>query len=402
MNENPITARAEWSEDRLKQWRASSDVQSRVPDLGVLTVPVLDAENRIQRLIHVGDETESVRDVDYQNGSVETVLVIGGAGYIGSVLVRELLDEGYTVRVLDTLIYGDHGIAELRSNDRFTFIEGDMRSIEDVVDALEGADAVVHLGALVGDPASAIDPKKTLEINYHSTKLVAEICKYHQINRFLFASTCSVYGKSTRPDGLLTEQSDLNPVSLYAKSKIESEKALLEMSEGNFSPTILRMATIYGLSPRMRFDLVVNILTAKAHHEGVIPIYGGDQYRPNVHVRDAARAYIACLEAPIQDIDGEIFNVGSNEQNYQIGEIGEIINECFPNADIDWQREKEDERSYRVDFTKIRDILNYEVQETIKSGVQEITSELEKGRFDNYESDNYNNYRTIDNIFEPR
>jgi nucleoside-diphosphate-sugar epimerase len=156
------------------------------------------------------------------------------------------------------------------------------------------------------------------------------------------------------------------------------------------------MATIYGLSPRMRFDLVVNILTAKAHHENVVPIFGGDQYRPNVHVRDAARAYIACLEAPIGDVSSEIFNVGCTEQNYQIGEIGEIIADEFPEANIDWQREKEDERSYRVDFSKIHDVLDYEVCETVASGSREIAAALSEERFQDYTEEKYSNYRTIE------
>lgn len=399
MNDDPLWIRASWTDDRIEQWQSTDRVQSKLPQVGGITVPVLDENSRIQDVLYVQDETAENRAINRPNGSVETVLVIGGAGYIGSVLDRELLHQGYTVRVLDNLLYGDHGISDLRSNDRFSFVDGDMRSIEDVVEAINGVDAVIHLGALVGDPASAINPQKTLEINYHSTKLVAEICKYHQINRFIFASTCSVYGKTTSPDGLLTETSKLNPVSLYAKSKIESERALLNMSDESFSPTIFRMATIYGMSPRMRFDLVVNVLTAKAHYENVVPIFGGDQYRPNVHVRDAARAFVACLEAPIEDVDTEIFNVGSNEQNYQIGKIGEIVADCFPDADIDWQQEIEDERSYRVDFSKVRDTLDYEVEETIESAVREIAEALEANEFADYTDDRYSNYRTIENVY---
>ena len=396
MTDDPLFIRASWSEATVDQWLHSDERQQRLPSIGAITIPVVDEDDAIVDIVHVRSSGEIVQELDAPTNSVETVLVIGGAGYIGSVLTQELLAAGYSVRVLDNLLFGDESIAEFRDEDRFSFVEGDMRSIETVVDAIKGVDAVVHLGALVGDPASASDPQKTLELNYHSTKLVAEICKYHQINRFIFASTCSVYGKSTRPDGLLTEESELNPVSLYAKSKIESEKALLEMSDETFSPTIFRMATIYGLSPRMRFDLVVNILTAKAHHEGVVPIFGGDQYRPNVHVRDAARAYVDCLETPIEDVGSEVFNIGSNEQNYQIGEVGEIIADCFDDADIDWQREKEDERSYQVEFSKAHDVLGFEAQETIESGCLEIKSALENDEFDDYTDDKYSNYRTVE------
>jgi nucleoside-diphosphate-sugar epimerase len=271
-----------------------------------------------------------------------------------------------------------------------------MRSIEAVTDAITGVDAVIHLGALVGDPASGINPQKTLEMNYHSTYMIASICKYHQINRFIFASTCSVYGRSHDSETLLDEEDELNPVSLYAKTKIESEQALLDMADGNFSPSIFRMATIYGLSQRMRFDLVVNILNAKAHFEDVVPIFGGKQYRPNIHVRDAAKAYAAALEAPIKDVGGEVFNVGSNEQNYKIEEIGKKISEVYPDSDIDWHREKEDERSYQVDFTKIYETLEYEVEETIESASREIKEALEAGRFEDYTDEKYSNYKTLE------
>ncbi|WP_276255732.1 NAD-dependent epimerase/dehydratase family protein [Halomontanus rarus] len=327
--------------------------------------------------------------------NVQTVLVIGGAGYIGSVLSRQLLEAGYDVRVLDALLYGRHGVETLLDDDRFTLIEGDMCRIDDVVDAIQDVDAVIHLGALVGDPASSINSQKTLEMNLHAVKLAASICKYHQVNRFLFASTCSVYGRDEN-DGLLTETSVLNPVSLYAQTKIESERALLEMADANFSPTILRMATIYGLSPRMRFDLVVNILTAKAYETNEIPIFGGDQYRPNVHVADAAQAYIDCLEAPIDDVSNEIFNVGSNEQNYRVAEIGEMISEQFQDATIDRQPENEDERSYRVDFSKIEARLGYSVDRTITDGCLEIKQAMEHGRFSDYTGSQYSNYKTLE------
>ena len=195
---------------------------------------------------------------------------------------------------------------------------------------------------------------------------------------------------------MLTETDELNPVSLYAQTKIESERALFELSDENFSPTVLRMATIYGLSPRMRFDLVVNVLSAKAHHEGVVPIFGGSQYRPNVHVADAARAYIDCLEAPIDRISGEIFNVGSNEQNYRIEELGRIVASRFPGATVDLQRDKEDDRSYCVDFSKIREALGYEVERTVADGVDEMKAELEAGQFEDPGAPKYSNYKTLE------
>jgi len=398
MNDSPVRVYESWSEERVQDYVDQSEVSDKMPPQGALTAPVIDDEDRVVDYVYLSENgaQRPTRKTGSSSGSAETVLVIGGAGYIGSALCRELLENGYTVRVLDTLLYGDYGISDIRDHDRFTLVEGDMRSIETVVEGIKGADAVVHLGALVGDPASGIDPQKTLEINYHSTKMIAEVCKYHQINRLIFASTCSVYGKAEH-DELLTESSSLNPVSLYAQSKIQSEQALLDMEDENFSPTVFRMATIYGLAPRMRFDLVVNILSAKAHFEGTVPIFGGDQYRPFVHVRDAARAYLDCLEAPISDVSGTVFNIGSNDQNHRVIEVGEIVSESFPSADLDHQADKEDERSYQVDFTRAAEVLGFEPDWTVRSGVEDIKDALEAGEFDDYTLDKYSNYKTVSN-----
>jgi nucleoside-diphosphate-sugar epimerase len=395
VNTDPIVAYDSWDEETFAAKITEDMVRQHISDPRVLTVPVLDEDDRIVSVTHVNADGEQVSTEQIPT-PVETVLVIGGAGYLGSQLCRELLSRGYSVRVLDSLLFGTVGINDLLDKEDFTLIEGDMRSIDMVVEGIKGADAVIHLGGIVGDPASAIDPEETIELNYHATKMIANVCKYHQINRFIFASSCSVYGKSSSPEELLTEESELNPVSLYAQTNINSEQALRELEDDTFSPTIFRMATLYGYSPRMRFDLVVNILTAKAHHENVVPIFGGDQYRPNLHIRDAARAYAECLEAPLSDVGGEVFNVGSNEQNYQISEVGEIIADCFPDADIDWQREKEDERSYQVDFSKIERVLDYEVKETIAGAVEEIKDRFEDGEFEDYSEDQYSNYRTVE------
>jgi nucleoside-diphosphate-sugar epimerase len=400
MNDDPLYVYESWPDERIEEWLSEPTVQEAAPKHRVFVIPVLDEDEAVVDFIYITKDNKILSEPATAETSVERVLVIGGAGYIGSVLSRMLLDRGYEVTVLDNLLYGRHGIEKFLDEESFTLIEGDMRSIETVMEAIQGVDAVVHLGGLVGDPASSIDPQKTLELNYHSTKMIAEICKYHQINRFVFASTCSVYGRSESSSDLLTEQSPLNPVSLYAKSKIKSERALLDIRDGNFSPTIFRKATVYGLSPRMRFDLVVNILSAKAHDEGTIPIFGGEQYRPNVHVADVAQAYIDCLESPIEDVDGEVFNVGSEEQNYQIEEIGEIVSKCFPEAEIDVQRGKEDERSYRVDFKKIEDILGYEAERTVQDGCLEIKKALESDQFENYSSEEYSNYKTLENSVE--
>ena len=396
MNDDPVALEA--GVDEGPRDVGSSEVQrvrERTHSDDTLLVPVLDDEETVVDVRWLtADGRQRRRDADSAPKAVDSVLVVGGAGYIGSVLCRQLLDRGYDVRVLDKVFYTDESLADLREHERFSFTRGDMRSIPTVMEAIEGVDAVVFLAALVGDPASAIDSRRTLELNYHSLKLMADVCKYHQVNRFVFASTCSVYGESDAAD-LLSETDDINPVSLYGKTKVSAEEALLSMTDENFAPTILRKGTVYGLSPRMRFDLVVNVLTAKAVNEGEIPIFGGDQYRPMVHVADAARAYVRCLEAPLEDVRGQVFNIGSNEQNYRIEELGEIVEDCIPGAEIERQAGQTDDRSYRVDFSKAREVLGYEAERTVRDGCLEIADALRSGDIADYERDVYNNYRTV-------
>ena len=324
--------------------------------------------------------------------AIYNVTVIGGAGCIGSVLVRKLLDHGYRVTVLDALLYGDESIRDLYGRDGFEFIPGDMRNIEHVVQALQYADAVVHLGALVGDPACALDEKLTLEINLAATRMIAEAARGFGVQRFVFASTCSVYGAS---DQILDERSALNPISLYARTKIASERLLLGLDDDRFAPVILRFGTIYGWSSRPRFDLVINLLAAKAACEKSISIFGGDQWRPFVHVDDAAEAVLKCLEAPLRAVKGQVFNVGSDEQNYRIAQLGDIIKELMPDVEVSHKGEDTDRRNYRVSFAKIRHRLGFAPRHTVADGILEIKAAIEEGRIRDYRDAHYSNYKTL-------
>ena len=241
----------------------------------------------------------------------QTVLVTGGAGYVGSWLVRKLLDRDYRVRVLDSFLYGGHGLAEIAGHPRLEIIEGDIRHLGSVARAVKGVDGVIALAALVGDAACDLDPEETEAINYESVRLLADACRRQGVPRFVFASSCSVYGANS--DLVLNEGSWLNPVSLYARTRIQSEEMLLKHSE-SLGVVILRLATVFGLSPRMRFDLIVNTLTMHAIHKGAMQVFGGNQWRPNLHVQDAADAFILGLEAPAEKVEKGVFNVGSNEQ----------------------------------------------------------------------------------------
>ncbi len=327
-----------------------------------------------------------------QTREVRNVLVIGGAGYIGSGLLPKLLDKGYKVRLLDLLLYGTEPIEGLLTHPRLEVVRADFRAIDKVVEAMRGMDAVIHLGAIVGDPACALDEELTIEVNLMATRMIAEVAKGSGVNRFIFASTCSVYGAS---DELLDERSALNPVSLYARSKIASERVLKRMADETFAPTLLRFGTIYGLSGRTRFDLVVNLLTAKAIVEGRITVSGGDQWRPFVHVDDAALAVFKALEAPLPAVHNKVFNIGSNDQNYTISQVGEAIQRLVPTAELIDIEFDGDRRNYRVNFSKVQQTLGFVPQWTLEQGINQVVEAIRDGKVVDYTNAKYSNVKFL-------
>ena len=341
-----------------------------------------------KRITHIEDQ----KLAKSQETSIQRVLVIGGAGYIGSALLPMMLQKGYKVRLLDMLLFGTEPIEDLLDHPNLEIMQADFRLIDKVVEAMQDVDAVVHLGGLVGDPACALDEELTVEINVMATRLIAEVAKGSGVGTFIFASTCSVYGAS---DQLLDERSELNPVSLYARSKIASEKVILKMADHTFTPVILRLGTIYGLSGRTRFDLVINLLTAKAYIDGEITIYGGDQWRPFLHVSDAGRAIMMILDSPPGLVSNQIFNVGSNEQNYMINQVGEIIQNLIPSAKIIHLGDDADKRNYWVNFNKIRGALGFSPEWTVEDGVKQVIEALESGKVRDYRDAKYSNVKFL-------
>jgi len=332
---------------------------------------------------------ERKRNLLKSTRKIKNILVVGGAGYIGSVLVKHLLKENYNVKVLDSLIYGYQPLKDLYDNSNFEFIKGDFRNVECVVKTTKDMDAVIHLGAIVGDTACTIDEDLSLEINTAATMLIRQVCKGYGIKKFLYASTCSVYGASS---DIINEKSALNPVSLYARSKIESENAILSLSSSAFAPTIMRISTAFGLSSRPRFDLVINLLTAKAIKEGKISIFNKLQWRPFIHIEDIANAILLLLEAPLEVIGGEIFNVGSDNMNYQISDVGNKIKKIIPRTEIEYIEINEDPRNYRVSFEKIKNMIGFFCRKDLDDGIIEIKKAIENGSISDYKDPKYNNY----------
>lgn len=341
-------------------------------------------------------EREVLRDLGAVSGvqvrDPRSVLVVGGAGYIGSVLVRRLLDGGSRVRVLDRLLYGEDSLVDLYNRPNFELVQGDFRNVEAVVRAVQGMGSIVHLGAVVGDPACALDEEFTFEVNLAATRMIAEVGKGYGIRRFLFASSCSVYGAS---DETVNERSQLAPISLYARTKAESEKLLLSIMSDGFSPVLLRFATVCGMSHRPRFDLAVNLLAAQAIFDKKINIFGGDQWRPFVHVDDIASAIIHCLEAPVEAVSGQVFNVGYDAGNYRLIQIVELIRRVVPDVEVSVHHGVEDQRNYRVSFEKIKRTLGFEASNTVGDAITDIVEAVKTGRITDYRRPEYSNVKWL-------
>jgi nucleoside-diphosphate-sugar epimerase len=318
----------------------------------------------------------------------EIVLVVGGAGYLGSALVPLLVDNGYRVRVLDSLLFGKESLRGVAHNPHFELIAGDTRDIRVVVQAMKGCHSVVHLAAIVGDPACEENPQLAAEVNRAATRMLIDVSRGFGIERFLFASTCSVYGAS---EFLMDEQAQVAPISLYARTKLDSEQLLLEAQSGAFHPTILRLATLFGVSPRPRFDLVVNLLTARAIRAGKITIFNGEQWRPFMHVFDAARAFQTCLDANnLHVISGEIFNAGSYGLNHRLSEVAQAISGIVPTVEVE-RVENADRRNYRVTFDKIHTRLGFTCERSLEQGIREMAEMVRSSPVADFNTEMFNN-----------
>lgn len=320
------------------------------------------------------------------------VLVIGGAGYIGSHTIDLLLRGGKQVRILDRLMYGRQPIQEFLDNPNLELIEGDATDIAKLTQAMKGASAVVHLAGLVGDPACAVDTDFTRHTNIIATRMAKEVAHSMGIQRFVFASSCSVYGVSDRE---VCETDELNPVSLYAQTKIDSERELLASQRDDFFVTILRFATVFGHSSRPRFDLVGNLFTAQAMTDGLITVIGPNQWRPFIHVRDLARAIVLVLQSEPALVQSQIFNVGDRRLNLTIQQLAERIQTVcsrYRDVHISTTQNPQDLRNYAVSFDKIQSMLGFRAETSIDEGVDEMAAALHGGKYLHYRDQVYSNF----------
>jgi nucleoside-diphosphate-sugar epimerase len=320
------------------------------------------------------------------------ILVTGAAGYIGSVLVRQLLKKGYAVKGFDILNFGGESLVDVYSEPKFEFVRGDIRNRDAIQSAVRDVDAVVHLAAIVGDPACAQQPAIARDTNWTASRDLFDMCSQERrVKRFVFASTCSNYGKMDGDD-YVTENSPLRPVSLYAELKVEFERYLLgSQVRQDFAPTALRFSTVYGLSPRLRFDLTVNEFVREIAMGKELQIFGEQFWRPYCHVQDLAGSCILVLESAADKVRQNVFNVGDTSENYNKRMIADEITKLVPTAKIKYIHKDEDPRNYRVDFSKIKNELGFNISKTLVDGIREIYKLLVDGILRDPYSNSYKN-----------
>ena len=309
-----------------------------------------------------------VRPYGDSNPMSQRVLLTGNAGYLGTSLVTLLRERGHVVQGIDAYLFRD---CALRPFMTVPTLDKDIREIER--EDVEGFDAVIHLAGLSNDPMGSLNPEVTYEINYEATVRLAELAKAAGVRRFLYASSCSVYGSAG--EGILTEDSPQNPVTPYAKSKVLSEEALTQLADETFAPTFLRPATAYGVSPMIRFDLVLNNLVAWACATGKVLLKSdGGSWRPVVHAEDIGRAYVAVLEAPVETVWCRAYNVGRDDDNFRIRDLARVIVDGIPGSKLEFaEGAGPDKRSYRVSFERIHNELpSFQPQFTAARGTQEV------------------------------
>ena len=323
------------------------------------------------------------------------ILLVGGAGYVGSVLAEELLERGYAVKILDRLYYGDVGLREIR--DRIELVVADMRVLPP--NLLEDVDAVVNLGGLSNDPTAEYNPEANYEMNTLATQALAEMCRSVGVRRFVFASSCSIYDRGVGNDDkdvIQDEETHVEPRAAYSSSKREAEKVLLGMAGDDFCPVILRKGTVYGFSQRMRYDLVVNTFVKFALSRGDLNLhYGGEMWRPLVDVRDAARAYILAIQAPKDIVRGQIFNVSC--RNYRISELALRVREALRQVGIDPEIHADygykGVRSYRVSMQKIEHVLGFRPKVSVEESVTDMVAKIRQYGYTDFDNPRYYNIR---------
>lgn len=325
----------------------------------------------------------------------QTILVTGGAGYVGSILLRRLLQSGYRVLCIDCLRYGGWPLVEIWDHPSFMFLRVDITNYDDIDDIFKRnqIDGIVHLAAIVGDPACKLEPELARKTNLDASIHLLEQAKQYHVPRFVFASTCSNYGKMKDSSGFVDENSPLHPVSLYAELKVSFEQLLLNKNNQvkGFHPTVLRFSTVYGMSPRMRFDLTVNEFTKEFALGRELVVFGENYWRPYCHVSDFSQAIMTVLTSPADKVSNNVFNVGDSTQNFTKKMIVNELMKQIPDGRVKYVQAGEDPRDYRVVFDKISYTLGFHITKTVPEGILNMLSCLRQGVIEDPDDQRYYN-----------
>ena len=326
---------------------------------------------------------------------IQSVLVTGGGGYVGSVLVPKLLSQGYKVRALDLFIYGHDVLDAVAGDSNLDIITGDIRDNSTLKSSVEGCDSVIHLACISNDPSFELNPELGKSINYDAFIDLVDVSKKAGVKRFIFASSSSVYGIKDEPE--VTEDLTLEPLTDYSKYKAMCEDVLMDAREEGFATLILRPATVCGYSPRQRLDVIVNILTNHAVNKRKIKVFGGEQKRPNIHIEDMTDLYAKCLEFTNEAIDGKVFNAGY--ENQRVNELADMVQGAVgDDIQIEWSP-TDDNRSYHVSSRKIREELGFEPKHSIEEAIKDLVGAFDQGLLpESMKDERYYNIRTMQKI----
>ena len=359
-------------------------------------VPVVNNNKEVKDMIPVERvlgalENKSLKQNNNKKKKLPKILILGGAGFIGTVLTSKLLEKNYHVTILDQLIY-DHKIIKknFKNKRNLNFILGDVCNLNTQIKAIKEIDIVVYLAEIVGDSVCGAKPEDALKTNYLSVLSFAHLCSHLAIDKFIYTSSCSVYGLD-KNNKLLNEKSNLNPVSHYARIKIMSEKALLSSSNNYFKPTIVRLGTVFGPSKRMRFDLVVNTMSKFAYFNNKIDVYGGDQWRPNIHVEDVADGIISIIKSKKKNVENQIFNLSNDKLNLQIIDIAKKVKNTFKNTNLNVIKTSTDPRNYKVTSKKMKNKTGFVAKKSIENALKEIKDMFRLKKIKNPDNKIYNN-----------
>lgn len=322
---------------------------------------------------------------------IKKIIVTGGAGYIGSHVVEQLLKENYQVTVIDRFSFDHHSLDHLKNNKNLNIIKEDIRNLKNLEVHFEDVNTIIHLAALVGEAACKVSESNTISINYNSTISLCELAIRNKVKKFIFMSTASSYGVQNTSE-VADEKTKLNPVSLYAKTKIDCENTLIEKFSKDIEITIFRPSTVYGHSNRMRFDLILNHLILDAYTKNEIKVFGPEMLRPLMWVGEPARVFKKVIESNDTKFRSEIFNMGYNNENYKKIEIANIVKKnFFPNSNLEIIEKDPDLRSYSLNFNKMKSFFELDPQENLTNATKVILNNLQQKKYGNLDSKKYYN-----------